>query len=400
MSNPTGTRTVDGAPSSTVDLWSDEVLRDPYPTYAALRALGPVVYLDGYDLWAVTRHDLVRRVLADHIRFTSTQGIGLNDDINGMGQGILASDPPEHDVMKQVLAEHLSPRGVGRIQDQVQDEADELVATTVARGSFDAVADLAEKLPVSIVAGLVGIGPQDRGPLLGFAESAFSSWGPPNARTSEHLPNMKAFLRYTVSQAGRHNLAPGGWGMAAYEAADRGEISADTAIELLGAYLGAGMDTTISAISSAIMLFARNPEQWNAVRDDPALLGAAFSEVLRIESPIQMFSRVATTDVDVEDVRVPAGGRLLVMYGCANRDERHYPDPDRFDVRRRPSDHVAFGYGLHTCAGHFLARSQTVAVLRALTAQVARIHADPPVYQLNNITRRIGSLPVSVETVR
>src|SRR5205807_7444834 len=114
------------------------------------------------------------------------------------------------------------------IQDQIQREADALVAENIARGSFDAVADLAEKLPVSIVAGLIGIRPEDRGPLLGFAESAFSSWGPPNARTREHLPNMRAFLRYTVSTAGRHNLEPGGWGMAAYEAADRGMISADT----------------------------------------------------------------------------------------------------------------------------------------------------------------------------
>lgn len=388
------------APSSALDLWDDEVLRDPYPAYAELRALGPLVYLERYGNWAVTKHRQAREVLGDHAKFTSTLGIGLNDRINEMGQGILASDPPEHDTMREVLAEQLSPRGVGKVRDQIESEADELVASVVSRGSFDAVADLAEPFPVSVVAGLIGIPPPDRTPLLGFAESAFTSWGPLNERTERHLPNMEKFLKFCVARASRENLEPGGWGMAVYEAADRGVISHRTAIELLGAYLGAGMDTTISAISSAIMLFAQHPEQWDLVRSEPTLLNSAFLEVLRMESPIQLFSRVATEDYEVDGTVAPAGSRLIVLYGCANRDDDRYPDAGRFDVRRKPGDHVAFGFGLHNCAGQFLARVETVAILRALADQVETMTIGTPRYQLNNLTRRLGRLPITVEPAR
>lgn len=385
------------APSSAVDLWDDEVLRAPYPTYAELRRLGPVVYLNTHHVWAVTSHQAMRTVLADHRTFTSTQGIGLNDHVNKMGNGILAADPPEHDTMRLVLAEQLSPRGVGRLRDQIQDRADEFVDSVVARGTFDAVTDLGELFPVSIVAGLIGIPESDRGELLNYAESAFTCFGPWNQRTRDHLPNWTEFLKFCATRATRENLLPGSWGVALHEAADRGVISHRTAIELLGAYLGAGMDTTISAIASAVMLFAQHPQQWRLLRAEPALLPSAFLEVLRMESPIQLFSRVTVEDVDLGGVEVPARSRVLVLYGCANRDESHYPDAHEFDIRRKPNDHLAFGFGLHGCAGQYLARTETLAVLQALVTRVQSIAIGQPAFHLNNITRRLGSLPTTVE---
>lgn len=386
-------------PSSTIDLWSDEVLRDPYPAYATLRQLGPVVYLEPYDLWAVTHHHQVRRVLADHRRFTSTAGIGLNDEINKMGNGILAEDLPRHDIQRELLAEQLSPRGVNKLRGDIECTAGEQVASVVAKGSFDAVTELAEVFPVSVVAALIGLPEGDRDQLLGFAESAFTSFGPLNDRTREHLPNMKAFLRFCAFRATRETLTPGSWGQELFAAADRGVITEMNAVELLGAYLGAGMDTTISAVSSAIMLFGQSPDQWEVVRAEPSILNSAFHEILRLESPIQFFSRVATEDAEVGDVEVPGGSRVLVMYGCANRDEQQYPNPDRFDVGRKPSDHLAFGHGLHNCAGQFLARVETLAIVRAFADQVSTFEIGSPTYLLNNITRRLASVPVTVEHI-
>lgn len=392
-------RRTEAVPSSTIDLWSEEVLRNPYPAYAELRQLGPVVYLEAYELWAVTHHHHVRRVLADHRRFTSTAGIGLNDEINKMGNGILAEDPPRHDVQRALLGEQLSPRGVNKIREDIERAAAEQVAAVVSKGSFDGVTELAEVFPVSVVATLIGLPEDDRGQLLGFAESAFTSFGPLNDRTLEHLPNMTAFLRFCAFRATRENLTPGSWGQALFDAADRGVITDMNAIELLGAYLGAGMDTTISAVSSAIMLFGQNPDQWQLMRSEPSLHNSAFHEVLRLESPIQFFSRVTTEDVEVGDVAVPQGSRMLVMYGCANRDGQRYRDPDRFDVTRKPSDHLAFGHGLHNCAGQFLARVETLALLRAFADQVATFEIGYPTYHLNNITRRLASVPVTVERI-
>jgi IclR family acetate operon transcriptional repressor len=124
-------------------------------------------------------------------------------------------------------------------------------------------------------------------------------------------------------------------------------------------YMGPSLDTTIFAIISAVWLFAQHPDQWELLRQDPKLIPAAMNEVLRMEAPIQGFSRLAVTDYDMDGVSTPAGSRAIAFYGAANRDEREYPDPDRFDVRRNPANHLAFGTGPHVCVGVYLARLGT-----------------------------------------
>ncbi|GAA1287782.1 cytochrome P450 [Streptomyces javensis] len=164
---------------------------------------------------------------------------------------------------------------------------------------------------------------------------------------------------------------------------------------LLSAYTTAGIDTTVNALSNAVLCFAREPEQWDAVRrGGPEGINDAFNEVLRYDSPVQAFTRVVTAEVEVGHVRIREGERIVVLYGSGNRDDRHYSDPDRFDVSRRPGDHLSFGYGVHACAGQGLARMEAEALLSALAARVKRFRIGTPVRHLNNVVRGLESLPV------
>jgi cytochrome P450 len=167
-------------------------------------------------------------------------------------------------------------------------------------------------------------------------------------------------------------------------------------VGLLAGYVVAAFDTTINLVANGVWLFANHPDQWSALRAEPSLMPFAINEILRMESPIQCFSRVTTRDVDLGDgVVIPAGARVINSYAAANRDERHYPDPDAFDVRRKSADHLSFSYGIHACAGQGLARLEATAVFKALADRVTRIEPDgEPVRALNNITRGFAHLPV------
>jgi cytochrome P450 len=160
--------------------------------------------------------------------------------------------------------------------------------------------------------------------------------------------------------------------------------------------MGPSLDTTIFATQTAIMLFAANPEQWDLIRDDPSLIPNAVNEVVRIDSPIQNFSRVTTRAVEIDGVSLPAESRVIVSYGAANRDPRKWQDPDRFDVRRPAGDHLGFGYGAHQCIGNNLARLEIAALLTALARRVTRIELHDHERQLNNVLRGYRRMTVTV----
>jgi len=162
-------------------------------------------------------------------------------------------------------------------------------------------------------------------------------------------------------------------------------------------YLAPSLDTTISAIGNAVWLLATHPDQWRLLRTEPDRIKAACNEVLRVESPISCFSRVAATDAEVGGVAVPAGSRVLVSYASANRDERRWSQPDRFDITRESAGQLAFGHGEHACVGMGLARLELAAVLTALVERVGTISlAGEPVRKPNNLIRSFASLPVEV----
>jgi cytochrome P450 len=387
------------SPSSNVDLYADAVLADPWATYKELRDLGPVVHVEPIDAYAVSRYADVREVLRDWESFTSAKGVTLNDAANQAFTGtVLASDPPFHDTLRGVVRERLAPGAVRDLSAGIGKQADELVARLVERGEFDAHADLARFFPISVVTELIGLPQEGRERLMDWADAVFNVFGPAdNERTLASFPLVGEMQAYLAEVATRDRLAPGGMGMAIYEAADRGEIGPESCHPLLSAYVSAGMDTTINAIGSAMLLFGQNPDQWRKLQDDPTLLRPAINEVLRCEAPVQIFARQTNEEQVVSGATIPADAKVLVMFGSANRDERKYPDPDTFDVARNPIDHLSFGFGVHRCAGASLAGLEIEAILGALVRRVETIEiVGEPVRALNNATRGIQGLPVAV----
>ncbi|GII62102.1 cytochrome P450 [Sphaerisporangium krabiense] len=383
-------------PALDLDLFSDAALTDPFPLYRRIRDTAPAVHLPRYGAWAMGRYADVRGALGDWESFSSARGIGLNDLANAATQGmIIATDPPEHDTLRNVLAARLSPKALRDLRADIERRADELVAPLVERGSFDAVADLARAFPIMIVLDLIGLPQDGRDKVLGWADAAFSASGPPGPRTDAAFPLLQDQLAY-LSGIEPGALTPGSMGRAIYDAAAQGLIKQESCVPLMSAYVTAGLDTTINAISNAVYYFAEHPEQWDLVRQDPSLIPAALNEVLRIESPLQFFCRVATRDVELDGQTLAEGSRVMMLYASANRDERKWDDPERFDVRRNPVDHLAFGYGMHGCAGQGLARLEGHSVLAALARRVARFEVGTPRRRLNQLIRGLDALPTTV----
>jgi cytochrome P450 len=204
---------------------------------------------------------------------------------------------------------------------------------------------------------------------------------------------MAAFAEQVASR----ELPEGSMAAGILEAVARGDLSAGQCPMAIIDYLGPSLDTTISGLGNAVWLFATHPEQWQRLREDPGRAKQAFDEAIRLESPVTGFTRVTTRAAEIGEVELPAGSRVLVSYASANRDERYWDAPERFDIERSNASHVAFGFGEHTCAGMGLARLEATAVLTALARRVERFElAGPPVRKLNNVIRAFGSLPVRV----
>jgi cytochrome P450 len=385
-------------PESDIDLFTDDALGDPYPLLRELRKIGPVVKLPKYGFSALTRYDAVREALDDWNVFSSASGVGLNPAINGAMAGtIINSDPPHHTTLRSVLSSRLAPRALSELKPSIVEKADRFVGELVDRGVFDAVTDLARTVPMAVVLDLLGFPEEGRDQLLRWGSSTFDAMGPDNARCAEALPVAGEMFTWLAESCTPDRMRGGGFATTIHEAAARGEISQESVIPLMAAYSIPAFDTTISTIGSAIWLFARYPEEWSAVRHDRSLIMSAINEVLRVEAPIPLFARVLTRSYVHDRYVLDEGERVLLLFASANRDERHYSDPDRFDVRRGAVDHLSFGYGIHVCPGQGLAKMEIHAILDALAQRVKRFELlGAPSRELNNMTRSLSSLPIAV----
>jgi cytochrome P450 len=384
-------------PTDDVDLFSDEVLAEPYEHYRRLRDLGPVVWLSAHDLYAVHRYADVRTVLDNADVFCSGQGVGFNDLINAIGPGTtLMSDGDQHRRLRSVILGPLTPKALAELRSEAQALADRLVDGLVGRGEFDAVADLAEVLPATWVPDLLGWPDDARDRLIGWGSANFDALGPPNARTDAGGPGLMEMANYAIHLA-QSTLPEGSMAAGILAAAARGDIDPAQCPLAIIDYLAPSLDTTISALGNAIWLFATHPDQWQLLRRNPDRVKAAFNEVLRMETPINSFSRVTTRSAEIDGAEIPAGARVLVSYASANRDERQWDDADVFDITRNSASQIAFGYGNHACAGMGLARLEGAAVLGALAERVERFELTaPPVRKLNNLIRSFASIPIAV----
>lgn len=385
-------------PETDIDLFSPGIVADLHDVLAELRRQGSAVYCSAGDFYLLSRYEDVRAAAADWTSFTSSRGVALTDEVNAALAGsLVATDPPEHESLRTVLADRLSPRGLDRVREQISEEANRLVAATVAKRAFDAVTELAHVFPVNVVGDLVGLPVEGRETMRPGADAMLAGFGPIGDYAIEHASQGQSYQEWVHSIADRSKLTPGGWGEVIMDAVDEGCLTEAGGIGQLSEYLTAGMDTTVNALGSLLRLLAERSDVWGALKEDPSLAGQIFEEILRLESPLTGFWRVSTEDVAVGDAAVPKGAKVLLHWAAANRDPGKYPEPDEFQIERNPVDHLAFGHGVHACAGQGLARMEARALLEALATQVDAIElSGEPIRGRNPMVRGYVSVPVTV----
>lgn len=387
------------APTSTLDPYTDQALLNPWPPYRELREMGPAVWLEKYRMFALTRYDVVVKALRDWDAFPSSFGVMMNDDMNQVLRGnTLCSDGDVHNRLRRVVMRPLTPVALKSLEDEVEREAAWVVARLCAKGRFCAAGELATYLPVTIVSNAVGLPEEGRERMMEWSIGMFNCFGPLNERARNAMPVLSEMMHYARTHAVPGKLKPGSWAEAIHDAAAAGEVPAEAVPVMMIDYMGPSLDTTIFAISSGVWLFAKHPDQWDLIRDDPSLIPGAINEILRMEAPIQGFSRYVARDYDLEGVLLPEGSRTIVLYGAANRDPLQFPQPDRFDVQRdNAGRHMAFGAGPHRCLGSNLAKLEMRALFTALARRVKRFHIEAEERALNNVLRGFSKLIVTIE---
>ncbi|MGA7998884.1 MAG: cytochrome P450 [Bradyrhizobium sp.] len=391
-------------PVSAIDPFSHAFLRDPYPHHESLRETGPVVWLEQYGIWTMARHQEVRDALTDWQTYCSSAGVGLSDFRKEPPWRppsiILEADPPLHTRTRAVLTRIMSPAAINSLRETFEREAELLIARLVGQGEFDGIADLAEAYPLKVFPDAVGLSEDGRENLLPYGSMVFNSFGPRNDLFEAAMANAGPVRDWIMSKCSRAALAPDGLGMQIFEAVDSGELSEAEAGMLVRSFLSAGIDTTVYGLGNALYCFARHPEQWAILRENPKLIRGAFEEVLRFEAPVQTFFRTTTRNVEVGGVRMGDGEKVLLFLAAANRDPRRWDKPDTFDVTRRATGHMTFGTGIHGCVGQAIARLESEAILGALTRRVASFElAGEPKLRLNNTLRGFDTLPLRVEAI-
>jgi 4-methoxybenzoate monooxygenase (O-demethylating) len=391
-------------PVSTVDPFSHAFLHDPYPHHQELREAGPVVWLERYGIWTMARHEQVRDALTDWQTYCSSAGVGLSDFRKEPPWRppsiILEADPPLHTRTRAVLTRMLAPAAIQVLRETFKREAEALIARLVEEREFDGVADLAEAYPLKVFPDAVGISEEGRENLLPYGTMVFNSFGPRNDLFNKAMANAGPVRDWIMSKCSRAALAPNGLGIQIFQAVDAGELSEEEAGMLVRSFLSAGIDTTVYGLGNALYCLARYPEQWTILRNNPNLIRGAFEEVLRFEAPVQTFFRTTARSVDVGEVRLGDGEKVLLFLAAANRDPRRWDRPDTFDVSRRAAGHMTFGTGIHGCVGQAIARLETEAILTALASRVVSFELTAePRRRLNNTLRGFDTLPLRIATV-
>jgi len=387
-------------PELDIDPYAAENLTDPYPMHQRMRDAGPVLRLKAYaSLVACARHEQVHAVLNDHENFISGAGVGLsNFNLEPPWRPkslILEADPPLHTRTRAVLARILSPKAVTQIRATFTAEAEALLDSCMAKGEIDGIHDLAQRYPLKVFPDAVGVESDGRENLLLYGDMVFNAMGPRNEVLARSAERMGPVTPWIMERCQRERLRPGGFGDQIYQAADAGQITPEQAPLLVRSFLSAGVDTTINGIGNALFALAQHPEAYAKLHANPALARPAFEEALRWESTAQTFFRTTARETAIAGVPVAENTKVLSMLASANRDPRRWPNPDRYDIERRPSGHVALGSGIHGCVGQAVARLEGEVVLTALARRAKRIElAGTPTRRLNNTLRALETLPL------
>jgi cytochrome P450 len=371
-----------------VDLnpFSWEFHEDPYPTYRWLREHAPVYRNDALDFWALSRFADVQPALLDWQTYSSAEGTlveRMDPRMFELTPMMIFLDPTKHERFRKLVSRAFTPRRIAALEPFIRATAVRLLDELRERGGGDFVHDLSMPLPMEVIFTLLGVPEADREQLRHWMDVALERDRdtpviPPRAmEASANLVRYWYQLQGDLRRRPNDGLISGL--MDAEVEADDGGMTRLSEGEIAGfcALIGAaGNETVTKLLASACVLFARHPDQYAQVLADPGIIPDAVEEALRYTSPSQYQGRTVMRDVEWYGETIPKGGRVLLLTGSANRDEREFRDPDRFDVRRRPETHVALGYGIHFCLGASLARMESRVALEEFAKRFPRYEVD------------------------
>jgi len=354
-------------PEIDLDLFGETSLRDPFADYRRLRDAGPLVKLRQPDLYAIGRFAEVQAALRAADSLVSGQGVGFSDAFNApKGMNVLQSDGDLHRRLRAAVTKPLTPARLSQARGDLKALVAERIRALTGQGWFDAMQRLAAFLPVEAVSHLVGLPEVGRERMLEWAGAAFNVIGP--RQEPGDLASLRDAFAF-LSTLAPETVRDGSWAAELFGAAQSGKLSMTEAMAAISAYVIPSLDTTILAKGLLLHNLATHADQWALLKERPELIPSAVLEGVRHSSVLRWFSRVAVSDYAVGDHIVPEGSRVMLLYGCANRDERRYEEPDRFDILRDARDHLAWGTGPHMCAGMNLARIEMEVLLEALVEQ-------------------------------
>ena len=352
---------------------SPEVTANPYPYYTELRNKAPVIWLEPFQCWALSRYADVDFALRNPQIFSSSvftaEALG---DLNPVPEvpWILDMNPPDHTRLRKLANKGFTPRLIRTLEPRVQAIIQELLQPLHGQSESDLVSTFSGPLPTIVIAEMLGVEPERRDDFKVWSDDVVRATGRPTDETERtQIRKSEAELRtYFERMIERRRTEPGEDVITALVQAEeeRDMLSSKEILALAVLLLLAGNETTTNLIGNAVLTLLNHPDELAKVRADPALLPALVEEVLRYDSPVQVIFRRTAQEVELEGGKIPAGQNVFLLLGSANRDERQFPEPDRFDITRNPQDHVAFGYGIHYCLGAPLARLEGRNALESL----------------------------------
>ncbi|WP_067181198.1 cytochrome P450 [Microtetraspora niveoalba] len=396
------------------DPWNPEFVAHPYGVYADLRENEPVSFFEPTGQWLIARHADVNTLLRDrrlgrsYLHVASHEAFGREPEPEFqepfwrvVRAGMLDVEPPVHTRLRRLVSKAFTPRMVEALRPRVRKIARELVDGLVERGGGDLLAEVAEPLPVTVIAEMLGVPEADRHLLRPWSADICGMYELNPSPEAQHtaVRAAKEFAEYLRDLARTRKDQPGDDLISALaQVVDEGDrLTEDELIGTCVLLLNAGHEATVNVTGNGWWSLFRNPGELERLRADRSLMPTAIEELLRWDTPLQMFERWVLEDIEVGGVTIPRGVEIGLLFGSANRDPEVFPDPDRLDVGRVDNPHISFGAGIHFCLGAPLARVELVESFSALLDAAPAIElVEEPVWKPGYIIRGLESLKVSV----
>jgi hypothetical protein len=318
---------------------------------------------------------------------------------------MLGSDPPQHSRLRRLVSRDFTPRRIRELEPRIREIAKDLLDKVEAKGSFDVIADLANVLPVTVIAEMLGVPPEFNAKFKHWSDTIIGGDNnvPGAPQPPETIHAIDELGDYFTAEIEKRRANPGPDLVSALVAAhDEGEVmSAADLLSFVTLLLVAGNETTTNLIGNGMLALGRHPDQFDALKRNPSMLPRAIEEMLRYDGPVQSTVRFTKEPVQLGGTEIPAGAFAMMIVAAADRDPAQFKNPDRFDIRRDPNEHVAFGEGIHFCIGAPLARMEARIAFEAMLERFPRLRLkDPamkPTYKGSYFLRGLGSLPMAID---